>query len=115
MFGTEEYPYIFQDDNAPPHRGRIVQEWRLPEWGYRIDWPAQYPDLNIIENIWDAIGRDITQQRPDSKQGLIFRSWTNMTAAYLSTLYEYFRGGSRKVWVGGGVCVIKGEAPDRGT
>uniref|UniRef100_A0A673MIV3 Tc1-like transposase DDE domain-containing protein n=1 Tax=Sinocyclocheilus rhinocerous TaxID=307959 RepID=A0A673MIV3_9TELE len=42
--------FIFMDDNAPAHRGRIIRE-RLLEAGVpRMEWPALSPDLNPIEN-----------------------------------------------------------------
>jgi hypothetical protein len=42
---------IFQDDSSPIHTARSVQSWC---WGalrctYTFPWPAQSPDLNIIE------------------------------------------------------------------
>jgi len=42
---------IFQDDNAPIHAARVVQS-RFDEHDYEVEhlpWPAQSPDLNIIE------------------------------------------------------------------
>uniref|UniRef100_A0A671MHY6 Tc1-like transposase DDE domain-containing protein n=1 Tax=Sinocyclocheilus anshuiensis TaxID=1608454 RepID=A0A671MHY6_9TELE len=40
--------FIFKDDNAPAHRGRIIRE-RLLEAGVpRMEWPALPP-----ENLWD--------------------------------------------------------------
>jgi hypothetical protein len=39
--------FKFQDDNAPCHRSRTVQN-DLPQ----LRWPAQSTDLSPIENIW---------------------------------------------------------------
>ena len=52
-------PYRFQDDNAPVHRARIIEEYKRNNNVNCITWPAQSPDLNIIENIWLRIKREL--------------------------------------------------------
>ena len=52
-------PYRFQDDNAPVHRARIIEEYKRNNHINCITWPAQSPDLNIIENIWLRIKREL--------------------------------------------------------
>lgn len=45
-------PYVFQDDNAPPHASRMTKAWEennsIPTLHGLINPPA----INIIENIW---------------------------------------------------------------
>ncbi|GFS80317.1 transposable element Tcb2 transposase [Trichonephila clavipes] len=52
------------DDNARPHRANLVDEFLESEDIKRIPWPANPPDLNPIENLWDYLGRAIARRHP---------------------------------------------------
>ena len=51
---------MFMDDNARPHRARIVQHLLQQEAVQTIAWPAMSPDLNPIEHVWDIMAEKIT-------------------------------------------------------
>ncbi|KFM73863.1 Transposable element Tc3 transposase, partial [Stegodyphus mimosarum] len=49
----------FMDDNAPCHRAVLVDDFIETGNIQRMSWPANSPDLNPIEHVWDMLGRQI--------------------------------------------------------
>lgn len=76
--------WMFQDDNAPCHRARLVKRWMEENEVRTINWPAQSPDLNPIENLWQRMSCIIAKDKPTNKRMLIekiIRAWHHIVTA----------------------------------
>ncbi|GFW77050.1 transposable element Tcb2 transposase [Trichonephila clavipes] len=59
--------FILMDDNCMPHRANLVENFLFEEGIVRMEWPACSPDMNPIEQVWDALGRRVAGRQPPPK------------------------------------------------
>ncbi len=55
---------IFQQDLAPAHTAKSTKSWLNDHGVGVLDWPANSPDLNPIENLWGNVKRKMRNKRP---------------------------------------------------
>ncbi|GBN63189.1 hypothetical protein AVEN_236065-1 [Araneus ventricosus] len=86
----------FQQDNATPHASRVATKW-LQEHSSdfrHFHWPPKSQDMNIIEDIWDALLHAVEKRSPPSRTPMDFLttlqdSWCEFPPGYLQTLVEF--------------------------
>ena len=93
LFGPNE-TLIFQQDNAPSHTAIIIKDWfARHNVSLTQAWPARSPDLNIIENMWSMIDRNIMKSDNSTKPQLkeaIEREYKNLSQEYIQNLFLSF-------------------------
>ena len=70
--GAVGQDFILMDDNACPHRARVVTEYLEREGIDRMDWPARSPDIKPIEHVWNILQRRISARfnQPQTREDL---------------------------------------------
>ena len=80
LYGDADF--IFQQDLAPAHTAKTTKTWFNYHGITVLDWPANSPDLNPIENLWGIAKRTKRDMRPTNAKELkaaIEASWSSIT------------------------------------
>ncbi len=62
--------FIFQQDLAPAHTAKGTKSWFNDHGVTVLDWPANLPDLNPIDNLWGIVKRKMRDTRRNNAEDL---------------------------------------------
>ncbi len=68
LYGDADF--IFQQDLTPAHAAKGTKIWFNDHGVTGLDWPANSPDLNPIENLWGIVKRKMRDTRPNNADDL---------------------------------------------
>jgi predicted transcriptional regulator len=92
---TKSEDFILMEDGAPVHRSLLPNQW-LAEAGIpKMNWPANSPDLNPMENVWKIV-KDAVQKAPRPKNAeemlrVVNEAWKAIPQETLRTLVGTMR------------------------
>ncbi len=79
LYGDADF--IFQQDLAPAQTAKGTKSWFNDHGVTVLDWPANLPDLNPIENLWDIVKRKMRDTKPndaDDPKVTIKATWASL-------------------------------------
>ncbi len=110
LYGDADF--IFQQDLAPAHTAKGTKSWFNDHGVTVLDWPANSPDLNPIENLWGIVKRKMRDTRPNNADDLkatVKETWASIPPQQCHKLITSMphrieavikaKGASTKYWV----------------
>ena len=88
---TKKDDLMFQQDNAPAHKAKFTMRFFKENKINLLEWPAQSPDLNIIENLWAYMKFELRKFKIKTKNELIKTVtdiWQKIPLSYIRGLYD---------------------------
>lgn len=88
LIGDGEQWY-FQQDNDPKHTSILIRNYMVEQQVPLLEWPAQSPDLNPIENLWSILDRHCKNRvvnNVDDLYAVLQPTWYNLPKQTLENL-----------------------------
>lgn len=83
--------WVLQEDNDPKHKSKKAVKWREENEVDRMEWPAQSPDQNCIENVWRILKIKVGVRKPGNIHELakvIKQEWRKLPADLATNLVQ---------------------------
>ncbi len=94
LYGDADF--IFQQDLAPAHTAKGTKSWFNDHSVTVLDWPANLPDLNPIENLWGIVKRDTRPNNADELKATVKETWAPLSSIeYIYSKWTYFPEGQQ--------------------
>jgi len=81
--------FVFQSDNDPKHTSKLAKKWFADNQINLLECPAQSPDLNIIEHLWDHLDRSVPISGRKSFatfKNALFKAWNEIGSEVIQKL-----------------------------
>lgn len=76
--------WVMQQDNEPKHTSKLAKQWFSNQKVNIMEWPAQFPNVNPIENLWLDVKKSVGKTNPTNKNEL----WQAIKAAWYAIPVE---------------------------
>lgn len=94
-FGNRQW--TFQQDSAPAHKAKIVQDWcaaNFPDFISAKEWPPYSPDLNPMDySVWSVLKAKACatpHRNLDSLRRALEKTWDDLDLSYLRAAVDAF-------------------------
>lgn len=90
-FGDNTANWVLQEDNDPKHTSKLAKTWKTEHNVNRLPWPAQSPDQNPIEHVWQVLKANVASHHPTNLRQLVYwirREWNALSITYAQQLVQ---------------------------
>jgi len=90
---TRRLKYTFQQDGASCHTSDSTMRYFQRQQITVLDWPAYSPDMNIIENLWGHMVREVypggkVYRNVNQLEVAVQRVWNDIPLEYVQNLFD---------------------------